>query len=316
MLFHFTFQRAREDQSERELPVMPSFRADPAEGERPPRILLDTGPSRAGGHQMELFETCPRMFRIMEDMAREGAKTKGSRFFLNRGSLVHIGLAHYHAIRAINEQGKVRAGDVHISNPAQLYPPVEAVHVGADVHPEWRGSLREAEALVERYIEWADTNPNPWEIIGVEVEVGIQLAPGEVYTARLDLLVRHRALTTIFAVDHKTAYYPQDAPKLYGHSWQMLGVQEIGRELWGPKWGGIVLNVIASAPKAKVPVVRLPPAPAPALAERFRAHAIARRREMREVQGAPVSAAPMRLCSCRRPREGPCPVYSACAVIS
>ena len=314
MLFSFTFAKARDDQSEREMHVLPSFHADAADGPNPPRVILDTGPSRAGGHQMETYETCPRMFRILEDMAREGATAKGNRFFLHRGSLVHIGCAHYHAIRAIHEQGKVRAGDHVLTDVNQLYPPIEAVHIGADLHPEWRGALRESEVLVARYIEWADMNPNPWEILGVEVEVGIQLAPGEIYTARLDLLVRHRVLTTIHAVDHKTAYYPQDVPKLYGHSWQILGIQEIGRELWGARWGGVVLNIIASAPKAKVPVLRVPPAPAPALAERFRGHALARRLEMRQAQREPTSAAPMRLCSCRRPREGPCPVYSICAV--
>lgn len=310
MRYHFKFPAGVRDNSERELPVSPEFRAD-ADGRR---YLIDTGPSRAGGHQMETFEVCPRMYRILEEMRRDGRIPNESRFFLNRGSLVHIGCAHYHAIRAIREQGKVRAGDVVLTDESQLYPAIESVHVGADIHVEWRGSLRESVEIVNRYIEWAEVNPNPWTILGIEVEVGILLAPGEVYTARLDLLVKNTISGLIYAVDHKTSYNPAIVPKQYGHSWQIIGVQTIGKELYGPKWGGVILNAIASNAKGKNPVFRAPPAPAPALEAKFRDHAIAQRAALRRTQARPVSEAEMHLSSCQRPRDGVCPVYSQCAV--
>lgn len=304
------------DRTERDLPTVPEHSADG-------RFLIDTGPSRAGAHQMETFEICPRMYRLIREAAEE-PRVAGlaAGFYLNRGSLTHIGLAHYHAIRAIREHGRVQIADERVTDVDRLYPPIEAVHVAAEAHYEWRGSLTESDMLVRRYVEWAESNPHPWVVIGIEVELGIMLTPTELYTARVDMLVKDRVTGLIQVVDHKTAYAPTDAPRMYGHGWQMLGIAEIGRELYGAKWGGIVLNCIASAPNPKVSVVRLPPASAPALAGRFREQAIARRKELRAVTGAvgtcegqmPLESVPFRPSSCWRPREGLCPVYQACGV--
>lgn len=316
MLINATSGSDRPDVSERDLPTVPEHGPDG-------RFLIDTGPSRAGAHQMETFEICPRMYRLLREAAEE-PRVAGlaADFYLNRGSLTHIGIAHYHAIRAITEHGRVQIADGRLADASQLYPPIEAVHVAATLHANWRGSLAESDVLVRRYIEWAERNPHPWIVLGIEVELGILLTPTELYTARVDMLVKDRLTEQIFVVDHKTAYNAADAPRMYGHGWQMLGIGEIGREKWGARWGGVLLNCIASAPNAKVPVVRLPPTPAPALAERFRSEAIKRRAELRAVAGEPgtgagrmpLSEVPFRPSSCWRPREGLCPVYTACGV--
>lgn len=294
-------------------------RARPVEPSFEPRglILIDTGPSRAGAHQMETFEICPRMFRLLQE-ARAEVQVAGqlpATFYLDRGSLVHIGLAHYHAQRAIREQGVVRVGDDQVRSADEMYDPLEAVHVAAHASIERKATLRESEMLVKRYIEWSEgAGPIPWQVLGIEVELGIMLTPSELYTARVDMLVRDRTTGRILVVDHKTAYNPADAPTMYGHSWQMLGIQEIGRERFGDKWGGVVLNCIASSREPKKLVMRAPPAVAPVLAGRWREMAIARRAELRAAQAADIADVPFRLSSCWRPREGLCPVYKACGV--
>jgi hypothetical protein len=273
---------------------------------------------------METFEICPRMYRLLREAAEE-PRVAGlaAGFYLNRGSLTHIGLAHYHAIRAIGEHGRVKIADQIVTDATTLYPPIEAVHVAAEAHYEWRGSLAESDVLVRQYVEWAEHNPHPWIVLGIEHELGIMIAPGELYTARVDMIVQDRLTKLVYVVDHKTAYNAADAPKMYGHGWQMLGIAEIGKELYGAKWGGIVLNCIASAKGAKVPVLRLPPTPAPALAARFRSELLARRKELRAVMGEiggggkgvmPLEQVPFRPSSCWRPREGLCPTYTACGV--
>lgn len=306
---------------ERDMPETPQFM--PREG----MVLIDTGPSRAGGHQMEVFETCPRMYRLMRAPAPSempvasepqsaGAPKLPERFYLERGSLVHIGLAHYHARRALKEQGRVQIAETQYTREDvdRFYEPIEAVHVAAHASSDRRRTLRESEKFVERYIEWQDEYPVPWVVLGIEVEVGINLIEGaELYTARLDLLVKSKLDAKIYSVDHKTAYAPAEAARMYGHTWQMLGVQEIGRERFGAQWGGIQLNVINTGTSGP-PVSRVAPAGAPALAGNWRNHAIQARREMRAADQLAISQVPFRLCSCWRPREGLCPLYDLCGV--
>lgn len=303
--------------NERDLPETPRFFA------REGMLLIDTGPSRAGGHQMELYETCPRMYRLLKapvpvaSIEPQSAGVKlPERFYLERGSLVHIGLAHYHARRALKEQGRVQVAETQYTREDldRFYEPLEAVHVAAHASSDRRRTLRESEKFVERYITWQDEYPVPWVILGIEVEVGINLLENaELYTARLDLLVKSKLDGKIYSVDHKTAYAPGEAARMYGHSWQMLGVQEIGRERFGMQWGGIQLNVINTGTSG-APVSRVSPAVAPALAGNWRSHAIQARQEMRRSNQLPISEVPFRLCSCWRPREGLCPVYDLCSV--
>lgn len=304
--------------NERDMPETPRF------AHRDGMLLIDTGPSRAGGHQMEMYETCPRMYRLMKmpvssaSVEPQSAGVKlPERFYLERGSLVHIGLAHYHTRRALKEQGRVQVAETQYTRDdvERFYEPLEAVHVAAHASADRRRTLRESEKFVERYIAWQDEYPVPWVVLGIEVEVGINLIEGgELYTARLDLLAKSKLDGKIYSVDHKTAYSPGDAARMYGHSWQMLGVQEIGRERFGALWGGIQLNVINTGGGSGAPVSRVAPAVAPALAGNWREHAIRYRQDMRQSDKLPISQVPFRLCSCWRPREGLCPMYDLCGI--
>ena len=291
--------------------VLPQFQ--PVEG----KLVINAGPSRAGAHDMNTHEICPRMRRLARDERAEpkvAGKLKPT-FYLDRGSLVHVGLAHWNALRAIREQGVCRVGDLRVTDPGTLYEPIEAIHVAAALnHSDVWSALGEAEMLTRRYIEWDQHQPSPWHVLAVEVEVGILIDPGELYTARLDMLVRDRTNGLVYGVDHKTAYYPRDAPAMYGHGYQMLGIQEIGTQLYGGKWGGIILNCIASAKTATTPVVRLSPKAAPALQARYLDHLRQQRREMRAEDKLPLNQVPFRLSSCWRDRDGPCPMHKVCGV--
>lgn len=250
----------------------PLLSIEAAQAKSAGRELIYTGPSPHGWHEVGLFLRCPQLYEHHIAGRLGGADEKD---YLTRGTLVHVGLAHYYTRKGAKQKTGVVANGVHTKDPDRWHEPLVAVALAAErMHAEGDSfalkKLPLAQKLVQAYITVMAGSSMDYgiQIVGVEVVTEIKCGPqGVPYTARMDLAVG-TSDGAIQAWDHKILARVDRARAQYSFSGQIHGHRAIGHVLWGPKFGGSRLNVLSADPE-DFTVERVMPYAAPALSHRL-----------------------------------------------
>lgn len=196
--------------------------------------LIFSGESPFGNHRYETFMLCPRKYAHKYIGERGEEKEKVARKkATSLGTLVHVGLAHWYKIRQ------------DPANAQRLYAPTEAVKAAA--HYDGSEALSEqAQAIVAAYtVEFAAERVN---VLHVE-EVFTLDFQGAPLTARVDLIFETRGDQRVYCVDHKTTGSASNRhAEMYAPTGQFSTLRWIGQELWGDRFGGVILNLIQTDP--------------------------------------------------------------------
>ena len=228
------------------------------------KYLIDTGPSGRGASWWENLGRCPQRWAFDADVRRRNAQAPArghtSAPALIKGTLVHIGMAHFYEAVRRQQTGELSSGAIH--------DPVEAVwakvrlEAGDDTTNPWHKHGEVAARAVGRYVDAVCGTQQP-TIVAVEkrfelvipllVEhVGVEYAR---YSTRVDLIAADAADRVTF-IDHKTTSGRVDATKKQGFtlSLQFLGLVRVGRHFYGDKFAGTMINLVALTDLSGVPV--------------------------------------------------------------
>tara|TARA_R100001082_G_scaffold104280_2_gene75533 strand:- start:3655 stop:4620 length:966 start_codon:yes stop_codon:yes gene_type:complete len=204
-------------------------------------LLLNAGPSERGWHRMELAARCLRLYAWNEDGKTPFPVSEP----LVKGSLLHIGLAHYYMRKKMEQDN---------DNPNRYLEP-EAAVVALSNHEQsltddrnakslWKASVAVVLDAMEAYINFH--KHCSWRVLEVEKEVRGKLKrPGGepfLFTQRVDLIVEdvHKR---VWFVDHKSCYRI-NSKTIRQHilSGQFLGYQMFGRGKYGKRFAGVIVN--------------------------------------------------------------------------
>jgi hypothetical protein len=244
------------------------------------RVLLDAGSSGRGWSWRDPFLRCMQKgaFANADNIMVDAAPA------LAKGSLVHVGLAHWGARRQAQENNW---------DPDQYHPPRDAIALVAGKNG-WTAHESLAAETVDAYIEdrpfaqnrilaveqrmvrWVTTQgfvkppPDAEHRLGLLKSAAGRLALstcGEPYldTARADLILGDSA-GRIYIVDYKTASVYNGRSKQDGYtlSGQFLGMARYGQHVWGDRFGGILIAMLPFDPPRsgpRWPVIHPDPAP-------------------------------------------------------
>lgn len=201
------------------------------------------------------------------------------------GTIIHAGIAHTYARRAIERHGFVTAAGHYYDKADQLLPPMEAMAAEhADLTADGRLSL-DLHRLQRCVNVYFDYYRETWKVLHVEdvfyaavrdpdrrgpppggyqpwvleswAAAGLTHDPSDpnelrayIYTGRADLVVGSQGKAVI--VDHKgmpgTGKNPVSLAKEYEMSLQMIGWDWMGRLIYGDRFGGVILNLVGRDP--------------------------------------------------------------------
>lgn len=210
------------------------------------RGLINPGPSERGSHRLANASKCLRLFGMAKTAPNNPTPA------MQKGTLLHTGLAHMLALKAIAEDGIAMVAGKAYRKAEDLYTPAGAVRelagqMGEHMYSEGRNVIDTLEAYKARWGKHTG-----WKVMGIEEEYRMSL-PGlpperSLYTQRADVIVEERATKHIQIVDHKSTYaiLAKTANQHTMHR-QFLGYQSIGRRMYGHRFGGVILNRIQIA---------------------------------------------------------------------
>ena len=156
--------------------------------------LLDAGASPRGWSRLSTVLQCPQKFAYTYLLSEEqgGGKSGGNSAALIKGSVIHLGLAHYYRRLQATQQGE---------NPDEWFEPEMAMKMLCMREDDlWMEHLETCVETVRDYIEhWAHES---FEVVAVEEMIYTHI-DGHLLTGRVDLAIRDSA-GMVFFVDHKT----------------------------------------------------------------------------------------------------------------
>lgn len=207
--------------------------------------FISAGSSGAGTSKYKAAATCLRLYAwtYVEPQPEQAQASPAQAL----GSILHAGIAHLHARRAAAQPGGFVLQGQRFLDPAQIATPDAAM---AATQQQLGGDLQRAQNIFAAYAE--QFRVDTWRLMHVEDCWAFELVPGVPLSFRLDLVYREPKTGKVYIMDHKTASMPKLAPKLldYGMDLQIVGLRWLGQRLWGADFGGVMLNVIATAPTA------------------------------------------------------------------
>ncbi len=151
------------------------------------KILINAGPSPRGVHRLEQVLICPQLYAYKHRLGKD----MGSKDALVKGSLVHVGLAHYYAqLRAVQRK----------EDPAAYHDPMDAIELAA---AEFGVTGTAWKALASQAVSGYMTQymMEKFTIIGVEDLVETMIGPYRL-TARWDLVTQD-SQGKFWIYDHK-----------------------------------------------------------------------------------------------------------------
>jgi hypothetical protein len=178
---------------------------------------------------------CPRKYQHQVILKTEGQGNPKAR---NLGTALHQALAHHYL--------KFSMPDYFTDE--QLAEPSDAIILSLGKTSE---QLKHAQYLWDQYIKtypWS-VDSQQFEVLEVESELFIKI-DGEDYCQRADLVTRRKSDGKVYIWDHKTmgGFGQQYGVDQFALSGQILGLQWIGRELYGRDFGGCLINGIRTSP--------------------------------------------------------------------
>lgn len=266
------------------------------------RKILYTGPSTRGWHRLQTFIECEQRFAwsyLDPNKAQESPSPP-----LIRGTLVHIGLAHYYARMRESQQQR---------DPDVFYPPQEAIHIFADASgPAYVTHASDIAACITAYIQWYEGRED-FEVLHVE-EMFTAHIGGYPFTGRIDLIVRD-ARGQVWAFDHKSTGYIEDThQQFYSVSGQLIGYRAMLQNHFGADFMGLKLNLVQHG-NNNFRFMRPPTLQAPALQARFAETVVRAEREIaaRIAENLPIDRWPVAMneMTCFG-RYGACPYIERC----
>ena len=210
------------------------------------KSLLDAGPSERGWHQFEQASRCLRLWAWNHKAKKPFIVTEP----LVKGSLLHIGLAHYYQRKLEEQEGR---------DPDAFYAPEESVLVLSRQEARksrdrneaslWVSCVTPVLVALEKYqSHWARCS---WKVVAVEQELRAHISRSQslpsgserfLFTQRADLIVQDPH-GFYWIVDHKSCYrITSKTLRQHILSGQFLGYQMFGRKIYGRKFGGVVIN--------------------------------------------------------------------------
>lgn len=260
------------------------------------KILINTGPSPRGVHRLEQALICPQLYAYRHRLEKETSNKDA----LVKGSLLHVGLAHYYA-----QQRAVQRGE----DPAAYHDPLPAIELAS---AEWGVTGTAWKALASQAVSAYMTQymMEKFTIIGVEDLVETMIGPYRL-TARWDLVTQD-SQGKFWIYDHKsTGRIVAKTSERYTMALQFLAMQYMGREKFGDKFGGVRINLVGLTPVGHFH--RTSPEAAPNALMRFPqivedAEAIIERYATRDPWDWPKAASEQ---VCQRP-YGPCDYLDLC----
>lgn len=226
--------------------------------------LINSGPSSRGWHRIESFLRCPQLYAWRyksKHLSQDGTATDK----LVRGSIGHVGLAHYYRRMMPDEHRNIATG------AARYHAPREAMEIVASSFGKLgREMLPIAQLTVEEYM--AARAAEVVRVIAVEQEVTTELSDDRgrccTFTMRPDLIVEIDGRAWIW--DHKIV--DRLSPSLadrYANSGQFHALQQLGRALYGRDFGGVEINGLQAVVPNGAKFKRIPVPPAPDMLRRF-----------------------------------------------
>ncbi len=211
------------------------------------RRILVTGPSPRGWHRLQQVLECPAKYAWGY---LDPNKQEKERDPLVKGSLIHLGLAHYYQRQMERQQGR---------DPDLYYTAEEAIRLYADIAQGLSAKWADlACKVVATYLQ--KHGHENWEILAVESLADGQIG-GHRFTGRFDLVYRDRR-GRIWVVDHKTTTrFNSQQRKFYSISGQMLGYRTLAHQRYGADLAGIRLNMIQHTGEIKFQRFDVSPAP-------------------------------------------------------
>jgi len=242
-------------------------------------ILLDAGQSTRGWHRNQTMLRCAQLFAYKYLL---GLNVTGEPRI--KGSLAHIGAAHHYARMQARQQGW---------DPDRYHDPMTAIELlAASEGPDWTKHVPKIQAAIRAYVDKYGLD-EVFEVLAVEQQYHHRIAapPGTtrvakdpvtgdlrrdlpevpvesfLFSLRADLTVRDRSTGRVRWIDHKSTgrVHGSSQVRKFTLSGQFLGMQVVGAEFYGDKWGGCQVNFIGLEPPHSF-LRRAPPAAPNALA--------------------------------------------------
>ena len=211
--------------------------------------LINTGTSGELGMSSMSLMLCPRRWarRYRLRLQDEAALP------LLRGTLLHVGAAHYYRRRQALEQRE---------DPERWYEPETAMELVRDLDADYRGEPFDAAITAFRGFITSKFARFAGRVLGVEIPVDFTYYPPpdmveplrlrpELVKARVDLLISLSDSRTVHTPDHKCVNQANSGKAYeYATTLQFLHMEVLGQasaEQWradGLRWGGAILNLI------------------------------------------------------------------------
>jgi len=265
--------------------------------------LIDTGPSPRGWHRLESVLRCAQLYAWGYGQ-RGGSDRFPSAAPLVRGTLGHVALAHLYARLRCVQEGQ---------DPEEFLPAHEAIQAVAERFGDLGASqLPIVGRAVKAYLERYRGDAERYRVLGVERLLETDFL-GYRYTARVDLEFEDAA-GRVWLADHKFVHRIEGkAFRRYTMSGQFLGLTHLGAKEWGPRFGGVLLNLVGCQEPHSF--AREPVDSAPWQLERFPMTVVQAEERIAALEeaidrGLPAPASPSEF-TCWTP-YGPCPAFEAC----
>lgn len=235
------------------------------------RVLIDSGPSEAGSHEVQTWLFCPRAWAY----GRYGGQ-RGVHLPFVRGGIMHVGLAHHFARWAIRRNKSFTYLDKVYTNENAFYTPEEAQRVL--VHHKYSAGERQMalrpvekdenadeEATEETLLTACHDTLNAYirrniptfRVLAVEDPQRIELPNGMFHTARVDMISLEP--DGVYYDDFKsTAMTVKRAARMYERNLQLLALHLFGRQKYGPAFRGVRAIIIEANGKATYKPVNAP----------------------------------------------------------
>ena len=258
------------------------------------KILINTGPSERGWHRIETMLRCPTLYAFTQAGGDDGDKGP-----LVRGTLGHVGFAHYYARLGAVQHGK---------DPDAYFEPHEAIEiVGKQMGGIALGFIEPMQKLIAAY--HANFVGERMTVRAVEVPVEMTFN-GYRMTQRLDLVVSD-VNDRIYAWDHKVvAKIDVKSTTRYNLSGQFLEMHWQARNKYGDAFAGLRVN-LAQADGMKF--ARVTPDPAPFALQQFPFVVQHAEEQIKRYEGLAPHEYPKTFSeqTCMTP-YGPCPATDFC----
>ena len=220
--------------------------------------LIYTGPSPHSGHRFDKFIRCPQRWAYDQiEPSPLPARTESPA--LIKGTLGHIGLAHYYRRLQATQDGE---------NPGQWWAPLRAVEErAAQEGASWLRHVTEVQAAVEAY-EW-HYGQQKIKVLAVEKSYELPFSwqgKSRLITRSADLVIEAPG-GGVRIVDHKfVGRLNVRTLSRYQLAGQFLDYALIGAHHWGDRFDGTYINFVEwrgdTAKPHKMEQHVCPPAPA------------------------------------------------------